>query len=295
MATTVVQAPRRIKGGGTLKSLRRLTASTRMRIGLGLMAAVVLVALAGPVLAPASPSEFVGRPFTGPSAAAPLGTDYLGQDVLSRVLWGGRSVLGLSFASAFLGLVIGVVVGLVAGYSRSWLDDVLMRASDILLAFPQIVLVLLFVSMLGPKLWLIVLMVGLSHAPRVARLTRSVTLETVSREYVESAEVLGVPRRRILAREILPNVMTPLMVEFGLRLTWSIGIIAGLSFLGFGIQPPNADWGLMINENRNGLTLQPWAVLLPMIFIAIYTIGANLMTEGFARAVSGVDRQRGSE
>ena len=126
-----------------------------------------------------------------------------------------------------------------------------MRGMDIILAFPQIVLVLLFVSMLGPNLALIVVLVALSWVPQVARVARGVTADVVHREYVESAEVIGLSRRRILAREILPNVTTPLMVEYGLRLTWSIALIAAISFLGFGIQPPNADWGLMINENRS--------------------------------------------
>jgi peptide/nickel transport system permease protein len=190
-------------------------------------------------------------------------------------------------------MAIGTSVGLIAGYSRSGVDDLLMGATDVVLAFPMLVLPILFVSILGPKVWLIVLLVGLSHAPRIARLTRGVTLEVVNREFIEASEVLGIPRRRILMREILPNITTPLMVEFGLRMTWSIGIVAAISFLGFGIQPPNADWGLMINENRNGLTVQAWAVVVPILCIAIFCVGTNLITEGFARAVAGVDRQGG--
>jgi peptide/nickel transport system permease protein len=144
--------------------------------------------------------------------------------------------------------------------------------------------------MLGPKPWLIVLLVGAVWVPGVARVCRGVTLETVSREFIQVAEVLGTPRRRIIVREILPNVMTPLLVEFGLRLTWSIGAIAAISFLGFGIQPPAADWGLMINENRTGLTLQPWAVMIPIAMIAVLTIATNLIAEGIGRSVAGVDR-----
>jgi peptide/nickel transport system permease protein len=265
-----------------------------MRAGLVLTGLIVAVALLGPLVAPHSSTEFVGVPATGPSSDAVLGTDALGRDVLSRVLSGGRSVLWMSFASAALGVAIGVVIGLIAGYSRPWVDELLMRVSDVVLAFPQIVLALLFVSMLGAKLWLIVLIVALSHAPRVARLVRSVTLEVTRREFVEAAEILGIPRRRILVREVLPNLMTPLMVEFGLRLTWSIGIILGISFVGLGIQPPSADWGLMIGENRSALTTQPWGVLAPVACIAVFTIGTNLITEGIARAVAGIDRQGGS-
>jgi peptide/nickel transport system permease protein len=277
----------------TRDQLARYLRSPRTAVGAILLGVVVLVALLGPAFAPFTPTEFVAPPFSPPSTDAVLGTDNLGRDVLSRLLWGGRSVLALSFLSAGLGVVVGVAIGLAAGYARSSIDDALMRMTDVVLAFPQIVLALLVVSMVGPKVWLIVLVVALSHAPRVARLARTLTFEAVNREYVESAEILGMPRRRIIVREILPNLTTPLMVEFGLRLTWSIGIIAGLSFLGFGIQPPNADWGLMINENRGGLELQPWAVVMPIVMIAIYTVAANLVTEGFSRTVAGIDREGG--
>ncbi|MCW2950985.1 MAG: binding-protein-dependent transport system inner rane component [Conexibacter sp.] len=276
-----------------VQSLQRSLRTRQMQAGLVLTIAIVLLAIFGPLFAAHSDSAFVGIPFSAPSGSAPLGTDFLGRDVLSRVLDGGRSVVMLSLAATALGVALGVIVGLLAGYSRSVLDDLLMGASDIVLAFPQIVLVLLFVSILGPKLWLIVLVVALSHSPRVARLARSVTLELINREFVESAVLIGIPRRRILRQEILPNLTTPLLVEFGLRLTWSIGIIAGLSFLGYGIQPPNADWGLMINENRQGLTLQVWSVAAPILCVFLFTIGTNLMTEGLSRTLVGIDGRGG--
>ena len=151
-------------------------------------------------------------------------------------------------------------------------------------------LTLLFVSILGPRLWLIVLMVGISHAPRIARVTRAATLEVAHRDFVRAAEALGVSRSRVLRVEILPNITSPLLVEFGLRLTYSIGIIAGLSFLGFGLQPPAADWGLMINENRIGITVQPWAVFVPVFMIAVLTIATNLIADGYGRALVGIER-----
>lgn len=275
-------------GSAGVQSLRRSLATRPMQVGLVITGTILLLALLGPLLAPHTATEFVSVPFSGPSANATLGTDFLGRDVLSRTLYGGRSVVALSLAATALGVGIGLMVGLIAGYSRSWLDTVLMGLSDVVLAVPQIVLVLLFVSVLGPKLWLIILIVAISHAPRVARLARSVTLELVNREFVESAVLMGIPRRRILRQEILPNLSTPLLVEFGLRLTWSIGIIAGLSFLGYGIQPPNADWGLMINENRQALSAQIWAVLAPVLCIFLFTIGTNLMTDGLSRVLAGI-------
>jgi peptide/nickel transport system permease protein len=266
----------------------------RTRVGLAIVALIVLIAVLGPLVAPHSPTEFVAIPNSGPSDTAVFGADALGRDVLSRFLHGGLTVLWLAAAATLLGMVVGVVIGLIAAYSRNWLDDVLMRSNDVLLAFPQIIFVLLAVSALGPKLWLIVLTVGLTHAPRVARVMRGAALEVVERDFVKSAEVVGEKRWRIVFGEILPNVTSPLLVELGLRMTYSIGLVAAISFLGFGLQPPTADWGLMINENRLAITVQPWSVLLPIAAIGLLTVGTNLITDGLSRALAGIDRKAGA-
>jgi peptide/nickel transport system permease protein len=268
----------------------RASSQRRARLGLFLVGIVAALALIGPTLAPHSPTEFVDAPFVGPSRAAPLGTDYLGHDVVSRLLFGGRTVIWMSVAAALMSVAFGAALGMVAAYSGGRIDMLIMRSTDALLAIPSIILVLLFVSMAGPELWLIVLLVAVAWTPQVARVAHGITRQVASREFVEAAEVLGVPRRRILVREVLPNLMTPLLVELGLRLTWSIGVIAGISFIGFGIQPPTADWGLMINENRGGLSVQPWSVAAPVVLIAAYAIGTNLVTEALARTMSGVSR-----
>jgi peptide/nickel transport system permease protein len=260
------------------------------RAGVALTAAVVLLALVGPALAPHPTTEFVGPPFSPPIDGAPLGTDNLGRDVLSGVLNGGRSLLWMAFAATALGVGAGIALGMVAGYSRNRLDDLIMRTLDVLYAFPYIVLVLLFVSMLGSSPWLIVALVAVGWLPGVARTTRGITLDVCTREFVEAAEVLGTPRRTILRREVLPNLSTPLLVEFALRLTWAVGVIAGLSFLGFGVQPPASDWGLMINENRNGLAVNPWGVLAPIACIAVFAIGTNLLADGIGRTIARTDR-----
>jgi peptide/nickel transport system permease protein len=270
--------------------LRRAWRLTRTKFGVLLVVLLAGVALIGPFFAPHQPAAFAGAPFANPSSSTLLGTDNLGRDVLSRFLWGGRSILGLSAAATVIGLVLGIVIGLVAAYSRGLFDDVLMRGMDVILAFPSIVLALLAVATVGPKLWLIVLVVGFTTMPRVARVTRGASLEIVERDYVRAAEAMGVSRFRILTGEILPNVTSPLLVEASLRLTYAIGLIAGLSFLGFGLQPPDADWGLMINENRNALTVQPWGVVMPVIAIALLTIGTSLIADGIARAQAGIDR-----
>jgi peptide/nickel transport system permease protein len=290
-AELLAQSRGPVAGRRRLRTLRRSLRYGRVRVGLVLLGLVVLVALVGPLLAPHDPDAVVGLPASAPSGQFPLGTDYLGHDVLSRVLWGGRSVLWMAFSAATLGVALGAAVGLLAAYAGSIADDLLMRGMDVILAFPQIVFVLLFVSLLGPKLPLIVLLVAVAWVPQVARVVRGITSDVVQREYVESAELIGLSRRRILTREVLPNVTTPLMVEYGLRLTWSIALIAAISFLGFGIQPPNADWGLMINENRNILTLQPWPILAPAVCIGVFAIATNLIAEGIGRAIAGVDRE----
>jgi peptide/nickel transport system permease protein len=178
-----------------------------------------------------------------------------------------------------------------AAYRRGKSDGFIMRTVDVILAFPQLVFALLLVSLIGPKIWLIVFAVGLSHAPAVARVMRSATLDITERDYVKVVELQGMRPSRVMVKEILPNLISPLMVEAGLRLTYSIVIMAGLSFLGFGQQPPAANWGLMINENRIGMELSPWSVVVPAALIALLTIGTNTFTDAVARVTLGVERR----
>jgi peptide/nickel transport system permease protein len=270
--------------------LGRAVRTPRGAIGLGIAGCVILVAAIGPALAPYSSTEFVTKPFARASAAALLGGDTLGRDVLSRTLDGGWELLLMAAAATALGVAAGALIGVVAAYSGGWTDNILMRAVDVILAFPQLVFALLLVSVLGPKIWLIVLAVAISHAPQVARVTRAAALDISERDFVKAMQILGIPGRRIIRRDVLPNLTSVLMVEIGLRLTYSILVIAGLSFLGFGLQPPAASWGLMINENRVGLIANPWGVLMPAILIALLTIGVNTFTDAVARASLGVGR-----
>jgi peptide/nickel transport system permease protein len=266
----------------------------RTKFGVVITLLVVGVALIGPFVAPYEPDQGVeGQlPFSPPSSDTWFGTDDLGRDVLSRFLAGGVSVLVLSGFSTALGIVLGVAVGLMAAYSRGKLDDLLMRSMDVLLSLPQIVFALVLAATVGPELWLLVLAVGVTTMPRAARVTRGAAVEVVERDFVRAAEAIGLPRRRILFSEVLPNITSPLIVETTLRLTFNVAVVAGLSFLGFGLQPPAADWGLMINENRNGLTIQPWPVVLPVIAIALLTIGTSLIGDGVSRAAIGIERGR---
>lgn len=266
----------------------------RTRIGLAFVGLIVVAAVVGPFFAPFGGGEFVGNPNSEPGGGVVFGTDYLGQDVLSRFLLGGRSILILPLLSTALGVGLGLVVGLVAAYSRNVLDDILMRLMDVLMAIPQLIFALVAVAIAGPEGWLIVLVVGLTTAPRVARVIRGAAVSVVEQDFVAAADALGESRARVLAVEILPNVSGPLIVEATLRLTYSIGIIASLAFLGFAPDPNAPDWGLMLQENRLALLVQPWGVVLPALAIALLTIGMGLLGDGLARTSAGIDRDRSS-
>ena len=270
--------------------LRLALMQARTRIGLVIAGVVVLIACVGPLLAPRDPQEFIAPPFAQRSPGVLFGSDEIGRDVWSRFLSGGWRLLLMAVIATLLGVGLGAAFGILAGYRRGWLDEVIMRTGDVALAFPQVVLALLFMSITGPNLYAVVLVVALGHLPRVARVLRGATLSVAERDFVLAAEASGMPAWRVTQREILPNVTGPLAVEAGLRLTYSIGLIAALSFLGLGVQQPTADWGLMINENRIAFTVQPWPVLLPVIAIALLTVGMNLISDGIARASAGVDR-----
>jgi len=269
--------------------------SRRGKIGLAVASVVVLVAVIGPFVAPHSPTEFVGPTFDPPSAHYWLGTDVLGRDVLSRVLYGGWLLLVIAAVATLLGVAVGALAGITAAYYKSWRDGLIMRIVDIILAFPAIVFALLLVSIAGPKLWLVVIAVAATHAPQVARVMRAAALDVCEKDFVKAIELIKVPPRKIIRGEILPNLVTPLMVETGLRMTWSIVIIAGLSFIGFGLQPPAPNWGLMLNENRIGLVSNPWAIVVPALLIALLTIGLNTFTDAVARVSIGVQRPVGEE
>lgn len=273
-----------------LSTLGAAARTPRGAIGLGLTAFVVLIAVIGPHVEPYSSTAFVTIPFSNPSSQYLLGGDTLGRDVLSRVLDGGWILLIMAVASTAFGVIVGGAAGISAAYLRGKADGIIMRTVDVILAFPSLVFALLLVSIIGPKLWLIVLAVGFAHAPAVARVLRSATLDISERDYVKAVELQGVRSAKVMSREILPNLISPLMVETGLRLTYSIVLMAGLNFLGFGQPPPAANWGYMIQENRIGLSSNPWAVIVPAALIALLTIGTNTYTDAIARVAIGVDR-----
>ena len=280
----------RVRRREWLHVLAAAARTPRGMVGAGLALLVVLVAVIGPFVAPYSSLAFVTVPGSGPSSKFPLGSDILGRDVLSRVLDGGWQLLLMAAAAMLIGVTLGTAAGIAAAQLRGWRDGLIMRTVDVVLAFPQLVFALLLVSILGPARWLLVIAVGFSHVPQVARVIRAAALDVSERDFVKAVEITGVRQSRLMTGEILPNLLTPLMVEAGLRLTYSIVIMTGLSFIGFGLQPPAPNWGYMINENRIILTTNPWAVVAPAILIAVLTVGLNTFTDAIARVALGIER-----
>jgi peptide/nickel transport system permease protein len=298
MAASVTTAsaegtPKSARRRGTIRRvLRTALATTRGKIGLFLTLVIFALAFLGPLVAPGSPTAFSGAPpFTPPGAhSGLLGTDVLGRSVLNRVLYGGWSILVLALVATIVAVLIGAVAGVVSAYRQGRIGGLIMRAVDVFLAFPQLVFVLLIVSVAGAKNWLLVAAVAIVQAPQVARVMFAAAQDICERDFVRAVELWGVPPRRVIARQIFPSLSTPLAVEAGLRLSFSIVIIAGLAFLGFGVQPGYPSWGVMISENEIGMAGNVWGVLAPAIVLAILAVGVNLFTDSVARAAFGEDR-----
>ena len=260
-------------------------------VGLTLVVAACSLAIVGPFFAPHRPDEIFGFAFASPSSDHLLGLDYVGRDVLSRFLWGGRTALFIALIGTTLGFLIGVPVGLISAYRRGWLDQMLGRTTDLFLAFPSLILALLLLAAFGTSMTLVVLAIAITTIPGVVRIARAAALEIVDLPYIEAARARGERVYYVLLREMFPNVRQPLLVDYGIRLTGAILLVAALSFLGLGLQPPAADWGLMVGENRVALTVQPWPVVVPVCAIAALTIGINLMIDGYRRR-AGVSRDK---
>lgn len=280
----------RARGAGS-KAFAAAIRTTRGRVGLTLAIIVIGIAFVGPFVAPYSPTEFAGLPSAPPGPEAGVfGTDALGRDVLSRVLHGGWLLLSLAVVSTAASVAVGAAIGIVAAYRGGRIGGALMRSVDVLLAFPQLVFVLLIVSVLGAPMWLLVATVAVAQAPQTARVIFAAAQDICERDFVCAVALWGVSPRKVIVRQVLPSLVTPLAVECGLRLGFSIVIISGLNFLGFGVDPPNPAWGVMISENRLGLASNMWGVLAPASLLAVLAVGVNIFIDSLARAAYGEDR-----
>ncbi|HEY9898864.1 MAG TPA: nickel transporter permease [Pantanalinema sp.] len=241
----------------------------------------IAVALLAPWLSPHDPlAQDLAQRLKPPSTTHWLGTDDLGRDLLSRLLAGAGFSLQVGLLSVAIALGLGVPIGLVAGYAGKWLDEALMRLMDMLMAFPGILLAILIVAVLGPSLTNAMLAIGLVNVPTYARLVRAATLGIKGQEYVEAARGAGASDAFILRRHVLPNCMTPILVQATLGIAGAILETAGLSFLGLGAQPPQPEWGTMLNQARAFIRSAPWTVAFPGLAIMAVVLGFNLLGDG---------------
>ena len=259
---------------------------------LGLAGTLVLLVAAaqvvlGPALAPYDPLEFHPRNrLEGPSLAFWFGTDQFGRDVFSRVMVGARSTVLFGVVATLLSTAAGSLVGIVSGYVGGRIDDLIMRATDSFMAIPNLLLAMLIITVLGPSTTNAVLAVAVSFTPSMARIARSVTLSVRTRDFVHAAVARGEGAAYIVLREILPNVVAPVVIESSIRVAFAIMIGATLSFLGLGAQPPASDWGLMVSEARSFMFRNPWLVVWPSLAIGSVAIGFNLFGDGLRDALN---------
>ncbi|MGE4251321.1 MAG: ABC transporter permease [Parvibaculaceae bacterium] len=263
---------------------RRFARRPSALIGLAILVFWVLTAILWPVMVPYGPTDFhLLAKFAPPASDYWLGADNFGRDVLSRVLAGSRTVLLVATSATVLGVLIGTALGLVAAFHGGWVEELLMRLMDILMAFPLIVIALLVIAVLGPSPLNVILVVALTFAPYNARVIRAAALDQRGKDFVAAAQLRGDGAAYIMVMEILPNISGTIIVELTVRLALTIFTVATLSFLGLGIQPPTPDWGLMIAEGRQYYRIAPWIVLAPSLAIASLVIAINLVAEGLDR------------
>jgi len=254
--------------------------------GLLILGPIVLVAVLAPVIMPYDPNATNAvDQYAAPSTQYLLGTDQYGRDLLSRVIIGARATIALGVGSSLLAVALGVPVGLTAGFLGGRVDEYLMRAVDILISIPTILLALLIVAALSPSLFNVIIAVGIVYAPRIARVIRSSTLSIRNEEFVLAAKARGESNTYIMFREILPNVLPATLIEASVRAGYAVIIGASLSFLGMGTQPPLADWGYMIAISRDHIGQTPWFLLWPSIALSLTILGFHLTGDGLRDAL----------
>ena len=283
-----VEAPIRRRGKATRlwRNLRKAPASAWF--GLIVIAIYVITAVFAPLLAPHSETELVGGAFEPWGGQFILGTDQLGRDMLSRMIYGARNSVGIAFMTTMLSFVVGSALGLAAAISGRWIDQVLSRSVDVLMSIPQLIFALVLLSILGSSIVNLIFIIAVLDSTRVFRLSRSVAQGVVVMDYVEAARLRGEKLPWIMRREILPNIMAPLVAEFGLRFCFVFLTMSALSFLGLGIQPPTADWGSMVRDNAALITYGDVTPLLPAGAIALLTVAMNFVVDWFLHKTSGL-------
>lgn len=270
----------------SMKTVRKIPPTALF--GLVVIAIYVFVAVFAPLLAPFPEREVIGSQYMPWSAEHPLGTDNLGRDMLSRLIYAARNTLGIAFATTVLAFLVGTICGLLASTLQGWVDQILSRAVDVLMAIPSLIFALLLLTIFGTNVINLILVIALLDSTRVFRLARAVAMGIVVMDYVEAARIRGEGLWWIMTREILPNAAPPLVAEFGLRFCFVFLTISALSFLGLGIQPPLADWGSMVRENATLITFGDITPLLPAGAIALLTVAVNFVVDWMLHKASGL-------
>jgi len=280
-------AARRVRTEGiALRTTRRLLRHRGAIVGALMILIVVLAAALAPVIAPFEPDEMgVGPSLVGPSWAHWMGTDTFGRDIYSRILHGAQLSLTVGAVAVAISAGFGIVLGLVAGYYGGWIDGILMRIIDILLAFPGILLALAIVSILGISLTNLMIAVGIGGVPSFARLVRGSTLTVKEYLYVTVARSIGAKDAPIIFRHILPNVISPIIVYATLRIAFAIIATSSLSYLGLGAKPPTPEWGVMLSDGREFMRVAPWVTTFPGLAIMLSVMGINLLGDGLRDAL----------
>lgn len=268
------------------RSMRR--APVTASFGILVIVIYIFVALLAPVIAPFGEREIVGGAFLPWDSVHPLGTDNLGRDMLTRMIYGARNTVGIALATTALAFLLGAVLGLLAATTGGWLDQLLSRGVDVLMSIPSLIFSLLLLSIFGTSVITLILVIAVIDATRVYRLARSVAQGIVVMDYIEAAKLRGEGRWYLITREILPNARAPLVAEFGLRFCFVFLTISALSFLGLGIQPPTADWGSMVRENATLITFGDITPLLPAGAIALLTVAVNFVVDWKLHQASGL-------
>jgi peptide/nickel transport system permease protein len=258
------------------------------KLGLVVVMAYLVVAVFAPVIAPYSETEILGASYELWSDKYPLGTDSLGRDMLSRLIFGARNTIGIALAAVTLAFLVGGAIGMLAAILGGWYDTIISRIVDILMAIPSLVFALLILTILGTSIPILILVIAVLDCTRVYRITRAAAMNVVVLEYVEVARLRGEGLWWVIRKEILPNIMAPLLAEFGLRFCFVFLFIAALSFLGLGIQPPTADWGSMVRDNATLINYGDITPLLPAAAIAILTVAVNFVVDWLLHRSSGL-------
>lgn len=264
-----------------LKLLRKSPFSAR--IGLGIILVNIAASLLAPVISPYSETEVIGDVWESLSSEHYLGTDQLGRDMFTRLLYGARNTIALALAITLLSFSVGIIGGFFAAVIGRWVDQLLSRIVDIMMAFPTLIFALMVLSVLGTSIPVLIVVIALLDSTRVYRLSRALAMDINVMDFVEVARLRGEGVWWVMRHEILPNALPPLVAEFGLRFCFVFLFISALSFLGLGIQPPTADWGGMVRDNKDAITFGILVPLYPAAAIAFLTIGVNLIVDWFLR------------